>query len=262
MNAKTRCTAVFLLMISTSYSAAVAETLVVTIGTEAAYPPFNNLDASGNFVGFEIELMNEVCKQADMACTWVAQDWDGLIPALLASKFDAAIGMSITDERLKQVDFSNPYQRNLYSMIGLKDTEAKDADPQGLESGIIGMQAGTAFVPFVEERYPQLSVQLYPNQSAIDSDILAGRIDYVLGDTILMRSFVAGDGKDCCRILGDVPAPIEVFGAGVGVAIRKDNTEVRDRFNAGIETVLKNGFYADLSNKYFDINLCPDCETK
>src|SRR5690606_26645382 len=87
-----------------------AQDEVVRIGTEGAYPPFNATDASGELVGFEVDLGRALCERAGVTCEFVAQDWDGIIPALLSGRYDMIMaGMTITDERREQVDFSRGY---------------------------------------------------------------------------------------------------------------------------------------------------------
>ena len=82
----------------------------IRFATEGAYPPFNMVDTQGEVQGFEVDISNALCEQMKARCTWVKQEWDGMIPALLSRKFDAiAASMSITEERKKRVAFSNKF---------------------------------------------------------------------------------------------------------------------------------------------------------
>ena len=101
----------------------------IKIGTEGAYPPWNSKDASGNLIGFEVELANELCAIMKAECTIVEQDWDGMIPALLMRKFDAIMaGMSITAERQKTITFSQGYADEVASLAVMKGSSLEGLD--------------------------------------------------------------------------------------------------------------------------------------
>src|SRR5215510_3181674 len=119
-----------------------AQDKVLKIGTEGAYPPFNNLTSDGKLVGFDIDIANALCDEMKVKCTFVAQDWDGIIPALQAGKFDAIVAsMSITEERKKKVAFTNKYYDTPASFIAAKDTKITDFSPAGLKGKVIGTQS-------------------------------------------------------------------------------------------------------------------------
>ena len=112
----------------------------IKIGTEGAYPPWNSKDASGNLIGFEVELANELCKIMKAECTIVEQDWDGMIPALLMRKFDAIMaGMSITAERQKTITFSQGYADEVASLAVMKGSDLEGMDtPEGINLSLGG----------------------------------------------------------------------------------------------------------------------------
>ena len=128
---------------------AMAETL--KMGIEAAYPPFNNKDASGNVVGFDKEIGDALCAKMKVECTVVTSDWDGIIPALNAKKFDFLISsMSITDERKQAVDFTDPYYSNKLQFIAKKDVDFK-TDKASLQGKVIGAQRATLAGTWLED---------------------------------------------------------------------------------------------------------------
>jgi polar amino acid transport system substrate-binding protein len=137
----------------------------IRIGTEGAYPPFNNLNAKKELEGFEIDYGNMLCEKMKVKCTWVVQDWDGIIPALLAKKYDVIIaGMNATEERAKKVDFSSVYTRTPIWVIGGKSVTSTDVSPAALKGKAVGTQGSTVHSNFLEKNYKDSTVRLYPTQ--------------------------------------------------------------------------------------------------
>src|SRR5690606_36384301 len=128
-----------------------AQDLTLKIGTEGAYPPFNNLTADGKLEGFDIDIANALCEEMKAKCEFVTQDWDGIIPALQAGKFDAIIAsMSITEKRKKQIDLTNKYYNTPPAVAVTKDSTIADVTPAGLAGKSIGVQGSTTHSNFAE----------------------------------------------------------------------------------------------------------------
>lgn len=231
----------------------------VRIGTEGAYPPWNNLSASGQLEGFEIDYGNALCEKMKVKCTWVAQDWDGIIPALLAGKYDMIMaGMNATEERAKKVSFSSTYSRTPISFIGGKDLKSTDVSPEALKGKAVGAQGSTIHANYLEKYYKDSQIKLYPTQEEANLDLKNGRLDYILADKLALTDFIEGQGKDCCKFVGDIKRDPAIHGPGVAAAYRKEDTALGAMVSKAIEESIKDGTHKKIMDKYFKVNILVD----
>ncbi|MBO6841689.1 MAG: transporter substrate-binding domain-containing protein, partial [Thalassospira sp.] len=175
--------------IALSASAANADWDKVVVATEGAYPPFNMMDDNGNLIGFDVDFANKLCETANVECEIVAQDWDGMIPGLLAKKYDAIIAqMSITEERKRSIDFSNYYSNTPAVFVGkdgMSITAYKDGEviEDALDGMVIGVQRSTTHANFLEDNFMDTEIRMYGTQDEALLDLTAGRIDATLADS-------------------------------------------------------------------------------
>jgi putative lysine/arginine/ornithine/histidine/octopine transport system substrate-binding protein len=232
-----------------SVSAASAETL--KIGSEGAYPPFNTKDTSGNVVGFDIDIAKALCAEMKVECTVVTQDWDGMIPALQTKKFDfVAASMSITDERKKVVNFTDPYYSNKLQYVGKKGVPL-DISPAALKGKSIGAQRATIAAEWLEKNVPGASTKLYDTQENAWLDLDAGRTDAVLADGFLAYDWLQSATGKNFEFKGK-----PVFDDDkIGIAVRKEDTALLARLNTALKTIIDNGTYAKINAKYFPFSI-------
>jgi lysine-arginine-ornithine-binding protein len=232
----------------------------IRIGTEGAYPPFNSIDPSGQLVGFDIDIAKAVCDKLQAKCTFVAQDWDGIIPALLAGKYDAIVAsMSITEERKKKVAFTNKYYDTPASFIAPKDTKITDFSPAGLKGKVLGTQSSTTHANFLEEVYGAAGaeVKLYATQDEANADLAAGRLDAVEADKIVLSEWLKKPDGACCEIKLDVAKEPyrNYFGYGVGIATRPEDKDLVEQLNKAIAEIVADGTYKTVNDKYFPFSI-------
>ncbi len=233
---------------------ATAET--IKIGTEGAYPPFNYYTADGKLAGFDIEIGKALCANMKVECEFVAQDWDGIIPALLAGKYDIILAsMFITDERKKQVSFSEPYQASAMTFVVDKNSGIKDVSPQAMKGMIIGAQGSTTQAEYLLAKYPDSDIRLYPTQDAVNLDLVSGRIDAQAGDIMPMTEWLNTDDGSCCEKTGALITDRTYVGDGVGMALRKEDKELLTRLNQALANIINDGTYQKINDEYFKINL-------
>lgn len=224
----------------------------IRIATEGAYPPFNSIDSNGNLTGFDVDLIKAMCEEAGVTCKVVSQDWDGIIPGLLAKKYDAIIaGMTITDERKKQVSFSNPYATAWPRFVAPKD-KAEEMYAEDFKGRKIGVQRATIFANFLEDKYAdKVEVALYDSQENANLDLENGRIDAVLSDNLVIEEFLKSDSGQAFQFIGPELKFPKWFGEGLGIAVRQDDTSLLELLNNSLNAVVKNGKHKEIADKYF-----------
>jgi len=224
----------------------------INICVEGAYPPFSSTEASGDVVGFDIDIANALATEMGMDATMVKTDWDGIIPALLEGKCDAIIAsMSITDERKQVIDFSAKYYNSPAGFIG-----AEGMMVDALDGKVVGVQRGTIHQDFLEGEFPNVELRLYGSQDEVYLDLQAGRIDAAMGDSIAMDDgFLSTDAGAGYAFFGEMYSVPKYHGEGAGVGVRQEDTELRDAFSAAILAVRASGEYAMINDKYFEIDI-------
>lgn len=241
-------------------TAALAEPIKVGIAAEP-YPPFAAPDASGTFTGWEVDLINAVCAAAAMECVITPVAWDGIIPSLTGGQIDAIMAsMSITDERMKTIDFSNKYYNTPTVIVAGKESGITP-DAAGLTGKIIGVQVATVHEAYVQKHFASVAaeVKIYQTQDEANQDLVAGRIDATQADSIALGDFLKSEAATgCCASMGSVADDPEVLGLGVGVGLRKGDEELKAKFNAGIAAVIADGTYEKISAPYFASSIYGD----
>ncbi|MGF1611846.1 MAG: ABC transporter substrate-binding protein [Kiloniellales bacterium] len=229
----------------------------VRIGVEGAYPPFSWVDPDGSLKGFDIDIANALCDEMKVQCEMVQQDWDGIIPALLANKFDAIIAsMSITEERKQKVDFTDMYYNTPAKFVRKKGSGI-EITKESMKGKAVGVQRATTHDNFISGEFGDaVDIKRYATQDEAYLDLVAGRIDLLLADSVAMdEGFLQTDqGKDFEFVGPDYNDP-KYFGEGAGIAVRKGEDDLREKLNAAIDAILKNGTYKAINDKYFEFNV-------
>jgi arginine/ornithine transport system substrate-binding protein len=226
------------------------------IGVEGAYPPFSEVGADGQLRGFEIDLARALCAQMKAECTLVQQDFDGMIPALQARKFDAVMAsLSITEARKKAVAFSDKYYKTPNRMI-VKMAAGLVVTPAGMAGKRIGVQRASINDRYATDTFKQAEIVRYARQDEIYLDLVAKRLDATLVDAVAANvSFLKTPQGRGFAFAGPAYLDPAYFGAGVGVALRKADGGLLQRFNAAIAAVRQNGVYERLQKAYFDFDI-------
>ena len=263
-----------------SFAASAQDTIKsITIATEGAYEPWNFTTSDGKLDGLEVDLANDLCARMKVKCTIVAQDWDGLIPSLLAGKFDVIMAsMFITDKRLEVMDFTQPYAVDPAGFAVAKDSELgkmgmtqekvslnDEASAKAeidklkplLKGKTIGVQAATLIQKFVETYFSdEVEIRSYKTTEQHDLDLLAGRVDGLFAQQTALAATLAKPEYANYTIAGPGFAG-GLFGLGTGAGLRKEDKQLKDMLNKAIDEAIADGTIKRLSLKWVKTDVTP-----
>lgn len=221
------------------------------IAFDVPYEPFEYKDENGELTGFEVELAEAMCEEMKANCEFVIQAWDGMIPGLMARKFDLIMSsMSITPERAERVLFSDPYYNTPGGWFGPEDFDTDVTDMEAMEGKTVGVQRGTTMDTHVtEEMGGVVSIKRYTTADDMVLDLEGQRLDVVFVDYPVGEQTVLS--KDGFKEVGE---PVKL-GEGVGVAMRKRDKELAEEVNAALATLKEDGTYDTIMKKYFEYDI-------
>lgn len=239
-------------------SAQAADPKELRIGTDATYEPFEFKGPDGKLAGFEIDLANALCAEMKRRCVFVESPWDGIVPSLLAKKYDMIIsGMTVTDQRRKTVAFSDKITDIPYRVI-VKRGSGLDGSPAALKGRKVGVLKGSTEADFADKYYAKAGATVQRYESTQDSylDLVSGRVDALIGNLVEMKmGFLAKpEGKAFEFASYELKDPV-ILGHGTGAAMRKSDVQLKTEFNAALKTVRANGTYKKIADKYFDFDV-------
>jgi polar amino acid transport system substrate-binding protein len=239
-------------LVAASAGTSAAQDRTVRIAMDATYPPFESLDPSGEIVGFERDIGEELCKRMNVTCEFTNQAWEGIIPGLLANEYDAILSsMSITEERKQQVDFTSKIYNTPPAIAVPKDSELTEATAEALAGKAVGAQTSTTHSNYAEAKFPEAELKIYPSPEEYKLDLAGGRLDAAIDDVVVLDEWVKSEDGACCKVLGVLPTDPVINGEGAGIAIRKEDTDLKDMFNKAIEQIRADGTYKAINDKYF-----------
>ena len=220
------------------------------------YPPFTSKDASGKWVGWEIDVMDAVCAEMKETCKVEEVAWDGIIPALTSKQIDVIwSSMLITSKRKETIDFTQMYYDTPPAMIGPKNGDM-DISPAHLKGKTLGVQVSTGHERYATKYLVPEGVELktYATQDEANNDLAAGRLDYVLANSSALIDYLGtSQGADCCELKGMIEKPKDdpgIYGEGVGGGVRKEDTALKEKLNAAITALAKSGKFEEITKKY------------
>lgn len=255
MKLTTKLAAAAAILVASGGLAQAKDWTTVRVAMDATYPPFESLDPGGQIVGFDKDIGDAVCARMKVTCEFTNTAWEGIIPGLQANKYDAILSsMSATDERKQQVAFTDKIYFTPPAIAVPKDSTLKGITPEDLQGITMGAQTSTIHANYAQEKLPGVEVKIYPSPDEYKLDLANGRIDSAIDDIIVLDSWVKSEAGACCKILGTIKPDPVIHGAGTGIALRKDDTDLLAMFNKAIAEIRADGTYKAINDKYFSFD--------
>jgi histidine transport system substrate-binding protein len=226
----------------------------IRFGVDASYPPFESKGTDGKVAGFDIDLGNEICARLKAKCVWIENDFDGMIPALKAKKFDGVLSsMTMTPQREEQIDFSDKLFSTPTRLVAKKGSPVAPT-LDALKGKTVGVEQGTTQEAYAKAHWAPNGVQVVPyqNQDQVYQDLISGRLDAALQDAVQadVGFLKTPRGAGFQFAGGDIVDP-KTLGSGAGIGLRKEDTDLKAKINQAITDIVKDGTYKKLEKKYF-----------
>jgi histidine transport system substrate-binding protein len=232
----------------------------VRIEVDASYPPFESKAPDGSIVGFDADLTRALCAKMNVKCVWVAQDLDGIIPALKARKFDAIISsLSVTDQRREQIDFSDKLFDAPARMIAKTGSPLRPT-PESLKGRHVNVEQGSTQVPYSKAWWEPKGVVVvsYQNQDEVYADLASGRRDAALQDEVQADAgFLKTPRGEGFGWAGPQVRDPKTIGEGTAIGLRKGDAELKAKFDQALAEVHQDGTFNKLEKRYFDFDIYP-----
>ncbi|MGR6432939.1 transporter substrate-binding domain-containing protein [Rhizobium sp. PAMB 3174] len=257
----------FLLMAAAGVAS--AEEGVLRVGTEGDAPKFSMADASGDVSGFDADIAKGLCAELKLTCKFVVQTFSSLVPSMDSDRFDVIIsGLSITDERAKKIDYSIPYATTPQYFVVAKDSPLAGLKTlaeieKGLEGKSVGVVTGTTYAKFVQKNVPSADLKTYDATTQQLADLASGRIDAAYGDSPTWQDFLSTpDGANFTKIDVKVMSmdDPETLGKGMGVGMKKGNTELKAKIDAALCKMINEGKVKEASMTWFQDDYTIPCK--
>ena len=250
----------------TALSVVAAQAETFRVGMECTYAPFNFKNAEGELMGYDVDVAKGVAGIIGADLEFVCQEWDGMIPALLANKFDLVIAsMSITEKRLKRMDFSSPYRFSTGQLVGSDkiNTELFDSAgspiPENFKGLKVGLERATTYSHWFEEVLPDADVVLYDSNEALYLDLKNGRTDVIMTNPMkAYLRFLSQEEGSGFKLIGPTVDEEKYFGVGVGIGLRQGQPELKARLDGALKQLINSGELETYARKYFPFKLHKD----
>ncbi|PMR70327.1 transporter substrate-binding domain-containing protein [Halomonas heilongjiangensis] len=226
----------------------------VRFGVDVPYEPMEYRTADGELTGFDIELGNALCAEMDITCEWIEQEWDGIVPGLLARNYDAIMSsMTINDERRQTLLFSDPYITIPGAWFAAAGSELEEINEEALSGKSIGVQRGTTYDNYATDTFGDLAtINRYSTADDMVLDLDAQRLDLVFLEFVVGKTTLLDNDEGSYKVVGEmVTEPEEYFGEGFGIAFRQRDEALAERFNEALATLKEDGTYDEIYEKYF-----------
>ena len=222
---------------------AFADGKALVFATDGTYPPFSEMDSNGQMVGFDIDIGKALCEEMKRECRFEQLDWEGLIPALKTNKV----------ERRESIAFTDPYYSNPGLFVRAAGSKVEPT-AEGVKGKVVGVLRASIFDNYVTAKFPDADIQRYTSQEEANQDALAGRVDLLFADKIVLDNFLQRDEGKTFEAAGETDDP-EYFGAGIAIGVRKDDNALREELNAALKAIKENGAYKKVNDKYFSYDI-------